>query len=160
MSLNKNATVPDGGSNLAATGGTVSRGHKKAPQQSLRGSSTYSLPIRGRTGREAVAAVDRLVATRLERHFGRLPALAASRLEHLAATAARRSTVTAAAAATAGTALGLAGRAAFGTTIGFILEAFAREELLLSRTKNELAVTINAAQGFICVHYWDSLFGI
>jgi hypothetical protein len=92
----------------------------------------------------------------LERHFGRLPALAARRLEHLAATAARSTTVTAAAPAAAGAALGLAGRAAFRATIGLVLEAFAREELLLSRTKNELAVTINAAQGFICVHYWDS----
>ena len=43
-----------------------------------------ALPIR-RPGLEAVATVDRLVAPRLERDFGGLAALAAGRLEHLAA---------------------------------------------------------------------------
>jgi hypothetical protein len=82
-------------------------------------------------------------------------------LEHLATTAARRSTtVTATATAATGAALGLAGRPALGATIGLVLEALAREELLFAGAKNELAVTINAAQGFICVHYWDSSLGI
>jgi hypothetical protein len=83
----------------------------------------------------------------LERHFGRLTALAAGRLEHLAASAARRSTAAAvaSAAATTGSALRLAGRTAFRATIRLVLEAFAREELLFSRAKNKLAVTINAA---------------
>jgi hypothetical protein len=73
-------------------------------------------------------------------------------------TAARRTTGTAVAAAvsaaitaTAGTALRLAGRTAFGATVGLILEAFAREELLFSGTENKLAVAINAVQGLICV---------
>jgi hypothetical protein len=73
-------------------------------------------------------------------------------------TAARRATGTAVAAAvsaavtaTAGSALRLAGRTAFGATVGLILEAFAREKLLFARAKNELAVAINAVQGLICV---------
>jgi hypothetical protein len=108
------------------------------------------LPIRGAARCEAIAAVDGLVAARLERHFGRLSALAARRLEHLAATAARRSAAAASAvasatAAAAGSALGLAGRTAFRATIRLVLEAFAREELLFAGAKNELAVTINAA---------------
>jgi hypothetical protein len=118
--------------------------------------SIRNLPVRGATAGEAVAAVDGLVATRLERHFGRLTALAAGRLEHLAATAARSSTAAtgavASTAAAARTALGLTGRAAFGATVGLILEAFAREELLFSGAENELTVAINAAQGFISIH--------
>jgi len=122
-----------------------------------------TLPIRGRTRREAIAAVNRLVAARLERHFGRLSALAAGRLEHLAATATRRSAASAvasAAATAAGSTLSLTGGAAFRATIGLVLEAFAREELLFAGAKNELAVAINAAQGFICVHYWGLSLGI
>jgi len=116
-----------------------------------------SLPVGRGPGREAVAAIHRLVPARLERHFGRLPALAAGGLEHLAAAAARRSATAAEASATvpgtaAGSALRLTGGAAFGATVRLVLEAFAREELLLSGTENKLAVTINAAQGFICIH--------
>jgi hypothetical protein len=78
-----------------------------------------------------------------------LTALAAGRLEHLSATATRRSAATSAVgsttAAAAGSALGLAGRTAFRATIRLVLEAFAREELLFAGAKNELAVTINAA---------------
>jgi hypothetical protein len=44
----------------------------------------------------------------------------------------------------AGTALRLAGGAAFRTTIRLVLKAFAREELLFSGAKNKLAVAINA----------------
>jgi len=53
--------------------------------------------------------------------------------------------------AAAGSALRLTRRAAFRATVGLILEAFAREELLFAGAKNELAVAINAVQGFICV---------
>jgi hypothetical protein len=94
----------------------------------------------------------------LERHFGRLTALAASGLEHLAASTARSTTaatgagIAPATAAAARSALGLAGRPTFGTTVGLVLEAFAREELLFSGAENELAVAINAAQGFISIH--------
>ena len=54
-------------------------------------------------------------------------------------------------AAAAGSALRFAGGAAFRAAIGLVLEAFAREELLFAGAKNELAVAINAVQGFICV---------
>jgi hypothetical protein len=119
--------------------------------------SIRNLSIGAAPGSETVAAVHGLVATRLERHFGRLSALAARGLEHLAtaassaATAAGSAGVVSAAAA-AGSALRLTRGTAFGTTIGFVLEAFARKELLFARTKNELAVAINAAQGFVSIH--------
>jgi hypothetical protein len=106
------------------------------------------LPVRTTPGGEAVAAVDRLVAARLERHFGRLSALAARGLEHLASAASSATTAAAGVASAttaAGSALRLAGRAAFRAAIRLVLEAFARKELLLSGTKNKLAVAINAA---------------
>jgi hypothetical protein len=115
----------------------------------------YALPVRAAAGLEAVAAVDGLVATRLKRHFGRLSALAARGLEHLATAATSGSAATAAAvasAAAAGTALRLTRRSAFRAAIRLVLEAFACKKLLLAGTKNELAVTINAAQGFVSVH--------
>ncbi len=59
--------------------------------------------------------------------------------------------VAAAISAAAGSTLRLTGRAAFRATVGLILEAFAREELLFSRAENKLAVAINAVQGLICV---------
>jgi hypothetical protein len=118
------------------------------------------LAVRTATALEAIAAVDGLVAAREERHFGRLSALAAGRLVHLASGSAAAAgatataiaaAVTAAISAAAGSTLRLTGRAAFRATVGLILEAFAREKLLFARAKDELAVAINAVQGFICV---------
>jgi len=100
---------------------------------------------------EAIPAIHGLITARLKRHFGGLSALAASRLEHLAAATARRSAAAHKSAA-ARPALSLAGRAAFGTTVRLILKALAREELLLAGTKNKLAVTVDAAQCFISIH--------
>lgn len=88
---------------------------------------------------EAVAAIDRLVRSWLERNFGRLAAAAAGRLEHLARA---RGIAT-------GVALRLAGVAAVGAAIGLILKALARKELLLTRGEREFAVAINAIQGFV-----------
>ncbi len=68
-----------------------------------------------------------------------------------AATTAVAAAVTAAIPAAAGSTLRFTGRTAFRATVGLILEAFAREELLFARAKDELAVAINAVQGFICV---------
>jgi len=122
------------------------------------------LPVRRRPGLEAIAAIDGLVAARLERHFGRLSALAAGGLEHLAARTARhpaacaravtaaRAGTNAAAAAARGSSLRLACRTALGATIRLVLEAFAGKELLLARAKDELAVAVNAVQGFISIH--------
>jgi alcohol dehydrogenase class IV len=120
--------------------------------------SIRNLPIRAAPGSETIATVHRLVATRLERHFRRLSALAARGLEHLATAASSAATATgpagvvSAAATAAGSALHLTRGSAFGATVRFVLEAFARKELLFARTKNELAVAINAAQGFVSIH--------
>jgi hypothetical protein len=116
------------------------------------------LPVGTAAALEAVAAIDRLVAAGNEGHFGRLSALAASRLMHFArgATAAARTFATVAAVGTAAAAarstLRFTRRAAIRTTVGLVLEAFAREELLFAGSENELAVAINAVQGLVCVH--------
>ena len=54
--------------------------------------------------------------------------------------------------AAAGTcALGLAGRAAIGATIGLVREALRCEELLLAGAEREGCVAINAVEGFVCI---------
>jgi hypothetical protein len=92
----------------------------------------------------------------LERHFRRLPALAARGLEHLATAAAGCAAAAAVASTTAAaaarSALRFTRRAALRAAIGLVLKALARKKLLLAGTKNELAVAINAAQGFVSVH--------
>ena len=74
-------------------------------------------------------------------HFAAGSATSGATGTAVAAAVSAAATITAAA---AGTPLGLAGRATFRATIGLVLEAFAREELLFSRAKNKLAVAINA----------------
>ena len=100
-----------------------------------------------RTRGETIAAIHGLIAARLERNFRHAAALAACRLEHLAARAAAVSATTAA--ATTG---GLPGGAAVVATAGLIGEAFARKELLLTRRERERACAIDASEGFIYVH--------
>jgi hypothetical protein len=136
---------------------------KKKPVSGETGLSQFAserLAVRTAAALEAIAAVDGLIAAREERHFGRLTALAAGRLVHLAsgsaATAGTTATAVAAAvaaaiSAAAGSTLRLTGRTAFRATVGLVLEAFAREKLLFARAKDKLAVAINAVQGFICV---------
>jgi hypothetical protein len=119
-----------------------------------------NLAVRTATRLEAIAAVDRLVATRLERHGGLPAAVAASHFEHLAlgTRSAAAAAVAAAAAGIAPTAaagacaLGLAGRAAIGATVRFVREALRCEELLFARAKREGSVAINAVEGFVCIH--------
>jgi hypothetical protein len=122
--------------------------------------SAWSLTsaVTAATRREAIATINWLIAPRLERNFSHLTALTARGLEHLAAAA--RSAAGAEARAAARTALSLARLAAFGAAIRLIREAFAREELLLAGTENELAVTIDAAQGLIGIHVRSSLPGV
>ncbi|MGC2242766.1 MAG: hypothetical protein WBA06_03985 [Candidatus Aquilonibacter sp.] len=102
---------------------------------------------------ETIAAVHRLVAARLERHFGHAAALAASCAEHLALATA---TAVSAAAGTTRTATTTAGCLTGGTTIGatvrLVGKALHGEELLLAGRKRELARTINAVQKFILIH--------
>ena len=92
---------------------------------------------------EAVAAVNRLVAARLERHFGRTSAAAACRAEHLALTAAETATAAPAIAAACSTA-GLTSLTAIGAAIWFVLEAFLSIEFLLTGSKCKLRAAIDA----------------
>jgi hypothetical protein len=96
---------------------------------------------------EAIAAVHRLVAARLERHFRYTAALAAGRLEHFTALTAAH----AAAATRIGTHL-LARSAAIGATVGFVLETLAGIELLFTGGERKLTSAIDAVQHFINVH--------
>jgi hypothetical protein len=94
---------------------------------------------------EAVAAVNRLVAARLERHFGRTSAAAACRAEHLALTAAETAAAAAAAAiAAACSTAGLTSLTAIGAAIWFVLEAFLSIEFLLTGSKCKLCAAIDA----------------
>jgi hypothetical protein len=92
---------------------------------------------------EAVAAVNRLVAARLERHFGRTSAAAACRAEHLALSTAETATAAAAIAAACSTA-GLTSLTAIGAAIWFVLEAFLSIEFLLTGSKCKLCAAIDA----------------
>ena len=107
-----------------------------------------TLPVTGRglsvdgALREAVAAVYRLVATRLERNFRYSAALAASRFEHFALPAVAFTTA-------ASRTSRFAGRAAVGAAIGLIGKALAGEKFLLTGRERELTSTINTGQRFI-----------
>jgi hypothetical protein len=96
---------------------------------------------------EAIAAVHRLIAARLERHLGYAAALAARGLEHF----------TALSAAHTGSASGtrthlLASLTAIGATVRFVLETFAGIELLFTSGERELTPAVHTVQHFIDVH--------
>ena len=109
-----------------------------------------SLLVCGPLRREAISAIYRLVAARLERHLRILAACAACHIEHLACAAASvrsaRGAETSAAAAAFGR---LARRAAIWAAIGLVLKAFAGEELLFSRTEDKFRAAVGAGQFFI-----------
>jgi hypothetical protein len=98
---------------------------------------------------EAVAAVYRFIAARVERDFGYGAALTARRLEHFPRTAA--SAAAFAAALIAG-AHGLARLTAIGTAVGLVLEAFLLVKALFARSEGELASTVDTVEHFIYVH--------
>ena len=81
---------------------------------------------------ETVAAVDRTVATGLERHLRGRSAAIADDFVHLAVT-------------TVGVLAVAAGATASGAAARFILEALVSKELLLGRRENELGATIAAS---------------
>jgi hypothetical protein len=98
--------------------------------------------------------------------LGNLAALAAGRREHLARTSAAGTTTvaatsaaaatggitaTAAAAAATRTTLRFTRRTAIGATIGLVGEALRCEKFLLSSTKRELGVAVNARECFISI---------
>ena len=88
---------------------------------------------------EAIAAVDGLVATRLERNLSLLAAVSADRREHLALR-----TGIAILRAERGTALRAAAR--------LILEALLSIERLLRRAEDELLVAVTTNEGFVLIH--------
>src|SRR5947209_4282331 len=103
---------------------------------------------------EAVVAVDRLVAARLERNFRLLPAAAAGHAVHLAraAPAGVAASVRAAGVAAvpaAALARVLARGAAVGAAVRLVLEALRREELLFAGREEELRTAVGAGQPFI-----------
>ncbi|HTD33818.1 MAG TPA: hypothetical protein VK665_09180 [Candidatus Elarobacter sp.] len=87
---------------------------------------------------EAVAAIHRFVAARLERHFRLLPATAARHAVHLARAAAATTAVSAVAAVPAAGAAPvrlpriLPRGAAIGTPVRLVLESFGGEKLLFA----------------------------
>src|SRR5450756_711891 len=96
-------------------------------------------------GREAIRAVDWLVAAGLEGHHGVLAALRAHGREHLPLasleSAATTTGISAAARLVGGSALGAPARG--------IGEALLCEELLLSHRENELLATVPAVEGLV-----------
>jgi len=92
---------------------------------------------------EAITAIHRTIAPRLERNLCCRPAAIADHFVHLAVTAT---------AAAIGTALRTAARA----TTGLILEPLLRVEILLRSGKYELCATLTASQGFVFVHWKTS----
>jgi hypothetical protein len=96
---------------------------------------------------EAIAAVHRLIAARLERHFGYAAALAARGLEHFTALSTTHT------GSAAGTRTHLLTRlTAIGTTVGFVLETFAGIELLFTSGERKLPAAVYTVQHFIDVH--------
>jgi hypothetical protein len=108
-----------------------------------------------RTRLEAIAAIHRLVAARLERNFRNAAALAAGGLEHFTALSAAH---TGSAARTR--AHLLARRTAIGTTVRLVLEAFAGIELLLTGSKCELPSAVHTIQHFINVHLNETPYNV
>ena len=96
--------------------------------------------------REAIAAIHRLVAARLEGNLGLLAAIRADRGEHFALRAS---------AAVLGTERCTALRAA----ARLVLEALLRVELLLADRKDEILTAILAYQCFVLEHLAFPLFG-
>src|SRR5439155_2464899 len=94
---------------------------------------------------EAIGAVDRLVAARLERNARFLAAVAANRAEHLALTTA----VSATAAAATTTTAGATRRAVSRATARRVLQSTRGVELLLAGRPDELLPAVAAGQGLV-----------
>ena len=89
--------------------------------------------------REAIAAVHRLVAARLEGNLGLLAAVSADRSEHLALR-------------TGIAVLSTERSAALRAAARLVLEALLSIERLLRRAEDELLVAIAANEGFVLIH--------
>ena len=88
---------------------------------------------------EAIAAVHRLIAARLERNLGLLAAIRADRGEHLALR-------------TSAAVLGAERRTALRATARLVLEAFLRLESLLGSSEHKFLATVTASEGFVLIH--------
>src|SRR5437764_1024049 len=168
------ASIPDATAPTLPAAGCVGRlsltGPTRAPLVAAAavaaGGAVAALPLLG----EAVGAVDRLVAARLEGDLGLLAALAAHRRVHLAlravvapgavptagVAAATRVAAARAVAATVGVAatatlLGLARRATLGAAPRLVGESAAREELLLAGGEGERLAAVAAGEGLVLV---------
>src|SRR5436190_7294941 len=102
---------------------------------------------------ETIAAIDRTVAARLERHPRRLAARGADRIEHLLAAAHATAAPAAAATTTAAPAAGsLLGGPARRATLGLIREPELREALLLAGRERKRRPAIHTRQLLVAVH--------
>lgn len=89
--------------------------------------------------REAIAAIHRLVAARLEGNLGLLAAIRADRGEHFALRA-------------SATVLGAERRTALRATARLVLEAFLGVERLLGSGEHEFFAAVTASEGFVLIH--------
>jgi hypothetical protein len=100
---------------------------------------------------ETIATINRLIASRIERHFRYASAVAARGLKHLAGTC---DSIPSPSPSTAGVlrthrfARGTAVRA----TVGFVLKTLLFVKALFTGAEDELAAAIHAVQHFIDVH--------
>ena len=88
---------------------------------------------------EAIAAVNRLIATRLERNLSLLAAVSADRGEHLTLR-------------TGGAILSTERSTALRAAARLVLEALLSIERLLRRAEDELLVAITTNEGFVLIH--------
>lgn len=101
------------------------------------GLRSVSAALRAAVLLEAIPAIDRTIAARLERHLSRLATTGASHLIHGALAAAASARLP-------------ARPAALGAASGFIAETFLGKKLLLALCENELLATIPAGQNLVC----------
>jgi hypothetical protein len=109
------------------------------------------LPLTERRSQlEAIAAIDRFVAARIERHLGNAATLVAGGRKHFAGTSTARAVATPAPGAAG--AHSFASLPAIGTAVGLVLETFLLVKALFAGTENELAPAIDTVERFIYVH--------
>jgi hypothetical protein len=96
---------------------------------------------------KTIAAINRLVASRLKRNLGNAATLAARGLEHFPLAAAAAATTT-----TIGRATSFAGRTAVRATTWLIRKALHGEKFLFACGERELLSTVNAGKHFVCIH--------
>jgi hypothetical protein len=95
---------------------------------------------------KTIAAINRLVASRLKRNLGNAAALAAGCLEHFPLAAATG------AAAAVRRATGFACRTAVRAAAGLIRKALHCEKFLFPGSERKLLSAVNAGKHFVCIH--------